>query len=435
MQRSMPRILIKTKTKSFSSYHILEGNNKKWFKILDKQLKNKIQLIYLDPPYNTKRIRGARKTYSDNNQEWSTMMRIILSKSYDCLKDSGFVVISINQMEMFNLKNIADEFFKNGFVGIFPIKIRHSNRQLMINATFHDLFEYLLIFRKNKTSRFKSSYGAYKKELFCYEIKILNKKPNKKIIGGKYICKNCNVIFNKKPVNKKKKCECSKCHNNNFERAIKRKIEIYKPGQYKIVKSVPSSKKFRKYLISGKIATANWSGEVFEKHLKKLGKDKLIKVHGLEKKGLGYRWFLTGNDKRNSGIYFQSTKTAGRPILYNNFIDYTDTVTYTNKEGGKGCDFKDSKKPEALLNQILDMTTKKYDLVMDFFGGSGTTLTSCIKKNRSCIIIENSKPALNIISQRLKNLKQGNDLDKTKHKFKISKSKITKTMDKQFNIV
>ena len=422
MQKSTYTNSLTSKNLKKPFYRILEGDNKEWFHKLDHELTNQIQLIYLDPPYNTKRFRGARKIYSDTNYQWSDMMRTILVKSHNYLKDSGFLIISINQMEMFNLKNIADEFFKNGFIGVFPIKIRHPERQLMINATFHNLFEYLLVFRKNKTSRFYSPRNSYKKELFCYEVKINEKHPIKKKIGGSYTCRKCKSTFDTRPLNKKNKIECTKCKNSEFSRTIKREIEIYKLNQYEIIKGTPSIDKFRKYLIAGKIATANWSGEVYEEHLRTLGKDKLIKVYGLEKKGLGYRWFITGNHKRNSGIYFQSTKTAGRPNLYDNFIDCTDIVTYTNKEGGIGCDFKDSKKPEILLNQILDMTTKKNDLVMDFFGGSGTTLASCIKKNRSCILIENAKSALDIIYQRLENMKCGKDIDKIKYGFKNLKS-------------
>ncbi len=56
--------------------------------------------------------------------------------------------------------------------------------------------------------------------------------------------------------------------------------------------------------------------EFYENHLKNLGKDKLVKVYGLDKQGLGYRWFVIGNHNRKSGLYFQSTKTAGRPALF-----------------------------------------------------------------------------------------------------------------------
>jgi len=377
--------------KSIPFYYVLEGDNKKWFTILDEKFKNKVKLIYLDPPYNTKRTRGARRNYSDRNNNWSEMMRNVLQKSYDYLNDPGFLAVSINQMEMFNLKNIADEIFKDGFVGIFPIKIRHHERQLMINATFHNVFEYLLIFRKNKLSRFYSPHAPYKLEEFCWEIEILDNNPTKTTAGGK-------------------------------------DIEIYDQNQYKVTKKEPSPELLRKYLIAGKIATANWSGEVYEAHLKKIGKDKLVKVYGLDKQGLGYRWFLTSNHNRKSGIYFQSTKTAGRPSLFTNFIDYTDIVTYIYQEGGPKCDFKDSKKPEKLINLILEMTTKENDLVMDFFGGSGTTMACCIKKKRSCIIIENGKKALDILYTRLENMKSGKDIERIKYKFNYSSASITKTL-------
>jgi adenine-specific DNA-methyltransferase len=248
-----------------------------------------------------------------------------------------------------------------------------------------------LIFRKRKLSRFYSSHAPYKTEEFCWAIKILDDHPIKTKVGGK-------------------------------------EIEIYEPAQYKITKKEPSPNRFRKYLIAGKIATANWSGEVYEEHLKRLGKDKLVKVHGLEKQGLGYRWFLTGNHTRKSGIYFQSTKTAGRPSLVTNFVDYTDIVTYVYQEGGPNCDFKDSKKPEKLIDMILDMTTKKNDLVMDFFGGSGTTIACCIKKKRSCIIIENGQHALDVLYTRLENMKSGKDIDGIKHKFHYSNANIAKTL-------
>ena len=61
---------------------------------------------------------------------------------------------------------------------------------------------------------------------------------------------------------------------------------------------------------------------------------------------------------------------------------------------------------------------------MDFFGGSGTTLASCIKKNRSCIIIEKNKDPLRTIRARMKNMKNGKDLDGIKYKFNVKLHKL-----------
>ena len=351
-------------------YKVYYGDSCDFYKKNKDIIKGKVKLVYLDPPYNSKRNRGARKYYNDSNMLWSLFISSIINDSYEMLKDDGFLAISINQMELFNLKNIADEFFTcDNFIGIFPIKIRHKDRQLMINATFHDVYEYLLIYRKTKQQRFNSEFKDAKLEKFCYNINIINDTPEIQIINGK-------------------------------------KVEIYDSGKYIIEKKDCSFDYFRRYIIAGKLKTANWSGEWFENNLRQLGDDKLIKVHGLENEGLGYRWFHTQNNNRISGVYFQSALTAGRPILPTNDLDYTDEVTSTYQEGGEGCDFKDSKKPEKLISWLLDITTKENELVVDLFGGSGTTIASALKKNRQCIIIEKYDEPYNIIKKRLQNLKK-----------------------------
>ncbi|MDP2067513.1 MAG: DNA methyltransferase [Lutibacter sp.] len=351
-----------------------------------KQLINntdEFQLIYLDPPYNTGRSRGSRKHYNDNSSSWSSHIQKVVVNSHKLLKKEGFLVFSINQMELFNLKSICDSVFGSEcFIGLFPVKIRHSERQLMINATYHDVFEYLLFYRKHKQTRFYTEPKHPRIEKFDYRIETLTENPRKEIINGK-------------------------------------QVEIYQPNEYKIVKDKPSLKNLRRYIIAGKLATANWSGEWFESHLRQLGENLLVKVHGLENEGLGYRWFHTHNEKRRSGVYFQSSLTAGRPILPTNDLDFTEIVPNIYKEGGLGIDFKDSKKPEQLLDYIISITTKENDLVGDFYGGSGTTIAKCIKINRSCITGDNGLESIKIILQRLSNLKEGKDICGIKYNFNL----------------
>ncbi|WP_456479219.1 DNA methyltransferase [Nautilia sp.] len=346
--------------------------------LLKNNYKGKFNLIYLDPPYNTKRLRGARKLYGDALTNWSFFIKNIINNSYELLNKNGFLCVSINQMELFNLKNIIDNVFSPElFIGLFPVKIRHNKRQLMINATFHDVYEYILIYRKDKSNRFYMEYKEPNLDKFIYKIETFD-KPKIEYIKDK-------------------------------------KIEIY--SNYRIYKDKPSKDNLRRYIIAGKIATANWSGEFFENHLRKYGNNKLIKVYGLDKNGLGFRWFETQNEKRKSGVYFQSTLTAGRHILPSNDLDFTEIVPNIYKEGGEGCDFKDSKKPEDLLKYLIEITTKENDLVGDFFAGSGTTIATCVKTNRRCITSDINENAIDITLKRLENLKQGKDIDKKVYNF------------------
>lgn len=336
---------------------------------LIKNLARKFNLIYLDPPYNTGRSRGSRKIYKDASTSWYEEIKPVIENSHALLADTGFLAVSINQMELFNLKSIVDEVFAaKSFIGLFPVKIRHKERQLMINATFHDVYEYLLLYRKNPKSRFYTEIQKPDVEKYIYKINVFKgEKPMVKEFAGK-------------------------------------KVEVFAPNQYTINEANPSLSNLRRYVIAGKIATANWSGEFFENHLRKLGENLLIKVHGLENKGLGYRWFATHNEKRRSGLYFQSSLTSGRPVLPTNDLDYTEVVPTIYKEGGNGCDFKDSKKPEDLLKFLLKITTQEDDLVADFYAGSGTTLSCALQMNRRVITSDKSDEALAICVNRAKNL-------------------------------
>ena len=334
------------------------------------------QLVYLDPPYNTGRLRGARKSFRDTARHaWSDRVRQVVEGAGRLLDDRGFLAVSINQTELFRLKSIVDEVLGAAhLIGLFPVKIRHGQRQLMINATFHDLFEYLLIYRKRRSVRFFTTHQPARTDKFVYSVRPLADPAQTRQIKGK-------------------------------------KVEIYPPGTYEIVASGPSKQALRRYVIAGKLATANWSGEWYETHLRSLGVDHLIRVWGLEKDGLGYRWFQTGNGRRRSGVYFQSQQNAGRPLLPTNDLDYTEVVPGIYKEGGPGCDFKDSKKPEAMLRFLLEICTRPGDLVLDLYAGSGTTLAAAIKMRRRAIVVENDPAAVTIIRRRVENLASGADPD------------------------
>ncbi len=344
----------------------------------------RFQLVYLDPPYNTGRRRGARRGFGDTRRDWREGVRRIATAAHGMTHDKGFLAASINQVELFNLKAILDDVFgAECFIGVFPVKIRHKARQLMINATFHDVFEYLLMYRKNKTTRFFTERSGAREDKFVFDIETPRTPSDTRIINGK-------------------------------------KVDIFLPGHYKIIECGYKPSAFRRYVIAGKLATANWSGEWYENHLRPLGSDLLIRVWGLENEGLGYRWFQSGNARRSSGVYFQSQRSAGRPILPTNDLDYTEVVPTMFKEGGPGCDYKDSKKPEALMAFLMNICTKGGDWVLDPYGGSGTTLAVAVKLGRSACVIENNAAALAIIRKRIANLKEGRDIDGVRHAFSMS---------------
>lgn len=87
---------------------------------------------------------------------------------------------------------------------------------------------------------------------------------------------------------------------------------------------------------------------------------------------------------------------------------WTDISTINlGREGGVR--FRYSKKPEALLQRVLEMSTEPGDAVIDPFGGSGTTAAVAHKLGRRWCTIESGAHARSHIVPRLRRVVAGDD--------------------------
>ncbi len=87
---------------------------------------------------------------------------------------------------------------------------------------------------------------------------------------------------------------------------------------------------------------------------------------------------------------------------------WTDISTINlGREGGVR--FRNGKKPEALLKRVLQMSTQPGDLVLDPFGGAGTTAAVAHKMGRRWITMEKGPHARTHIVSRLRAVVAGTD--------------------------
>ncbi len=96
---------------------LIEGNNLASLQLLEKTHKGKIDLIYIDPPYNTM---STGFTYSDvlvdngdnyRHSKWTSFMKHRLELARTLLSPTGCIFISIDDNEFAALKLICDEVF------------------------------------------------------------------------------------------------------------------------------------------------------------------------------------------------------------------------------------------------------------------------------------------------------------------------------------
>lgn len=116
---------------------LLEGDNLHSLHLLEKTHAGKIDVIYIDPPYNTgnkdfiynDKIVDKKDGYS--HSKWLSFMSKRLEIARRLLSDSGVVFISIDDNEQAQLKLLCDEIFGEGnFIANFIWeKTQHFGRQ------------------------------------------------------------------------------------------------------------------------------------------------------------------------------------------------------------------------------------------------------------------------------------------------------------------
>ena len=103
---------------------LLEGDNLHSLKLLDKTHKSKIDVIYIDPPYNT----GNKdfiyddcfvdKTDGYSHSKWLSFMEKRLFIARELLSEEGVIFISIDDNEQAQLKLLCDDVFgEKNFLG------------------------------------------------------------------------------------------------------------------------------------------------------------------------------------------------------------------------------------------------------------------------------------------------------------------------------
>lgn len=144
--------------------HILiEGDNYHALSVLNYTHKGKIDLIYIDPPYNTGKDdewkyndKFVDKLDTYRHSKWLSFMSKRLELARELLKDEGLIFISIDDNEIAQSRLLCDKIFgEDNFVNIICQKSRHSISNDLIISENHN---FLLFYSKRKNILFKNRY-------------------------------------------------------------------------------------------------------------------------------------------------------------------------------------------------------------------------------------------------------------------------------------
>ena len=361
---------------------LLEGDNLHSLYLLEKTHKGKIDLIYIDPPYNT----GNRDfTYDDRfvdsndgfrHSKWLSFLAVRLKIAASLLSRQGAIFISIDSIEFAQLKMLCDDIFnENNFIGTLIWRKKSGGGQT--DEFFVTEHEYVLGYRKS--SDFK--WIEFQKEVDLEDFKYEDAK-------GKY-----NIVRLEK--------WGSSAHKED------------RPTMYFSIKD-PEGNDFFPIAPDGK--DGRW--RVGAERLQRLINDNQIYWNKDKKAN---RWIPYEK------VYFDKGKTKllkSRSILYD--IAETGTATKLLTSIFQKKDVFNNPKPVELIKFLLQHT--KPNIVLDFFAGSGTTAQAVIeyneeeKKNSKFIVCTNNENDIcdNVTYPRIKTIITGMRADGSKYSNGIS---------------
>ena len=136
---------------------LIEGDNLAALKLLEKTHHGKIDLIYIDPPYNT----GNKdfiyndsyvdKTDTFRHSKWLSFMKKRLEIARGLMSDKGVIFISIDDNEYATLKILCDSIFMEENVEtMIWHKVDNDSGRLKVTHRFRREHEYIIVAYKNK---------------------------------------------------------------------------------------------------------------------------------------------------------------------------------------------------------------------------------------------------------------------------------------------
>ena len=349
---------------SFPQHILIEGDNYHALYTLNFTHKRKIDVIYIDPPYNTgKKDFKYNDHWVDNedsykHSKWLSFINKRLRLSKNLLKDSGVIFISIDDNELAQLKMLCDKVFMNNFLQLIVWKKRNGPPN---DKPIGNVHEYILVYAKDKNKCLLNTKTRTEKQIKRYSNPDNHPKGPwtagdlmANVKGGRYVESLYFGITN--PITQEE--------------------------------HFPSSH-------------GNW-------RFSKDTIDELIKNDEIY-------FGKNGKGRPKLKRFYQDVK-EGVP-----FSSIWDTLPYNQRASREieqilgNINLFDTPKPVDLIKEILLLSTKNDSVILDFFAGSGTTGQAVLEMNhedngsRQFILCTNNENNIceEITYPRIKNIIKG----------------------------
>jgi len=391
-----PRILLENPGLSYHAKHrvsdndqfdnkLIFGDNLLALKALEQEYAGKVKCIYIDPPFNTQQ---AFEHYDDGLEHslWLTLLRDRIEVLYKLLSDDGTFVVHIDDNELGYLIVLMDEIFgRKNRTYIATFKQSSVSGPKSINPGLVSTTSFILIYAKNRSMWMPNKIYVKTLRDSRYSKYIVNIQDD---FSEWRFLPLLEAFALAKGISKN---DLKKSFGTNFESEIE-----------KFVLSDPS-----RVIRTARVAEKDVAASA--KEMLKMSNINKTTVYKASREGSSDIYFFNGEQlifyaskakKIDDGVVTaQALSTLWDDLLSNNL----------HKEGGVA--FPNGKKPEALIKRIIELATNEGEIVLDSFGGSGTTAATAHKMKRKWITVELGEHCHTHIIPRMRRVIDGDDQD------------------------
>ena len=377
---------------------IVKGNNLLALASLAEPFRGKVKAVYIDPPYNTG---NDGFNYNDrfNHSTWLTFMTNRLNLAKDLLADDGSIFIQIDATEMPYLKVLCDEIFgRINFVNVISVRAKFAGLSgEYMGKSLQDSVEYILVYAKDSTRFLIRKIPQRRRELVSYIEEYSREGKSWKYTSVLYEVDDGEFV-------------------KEFSSGSGEKIKLFKHNNF----SIKSIRQIADEKCSGDLSRAYY--EYVDKIFRTtnaqtsirdrvIAETKIFNNNGLfsieyvplkgKNAGKIAKYFYK-ND--NLIAWLKDVVQTDRGIIFklDSLGTLWDDIQYNNLTREGDVQFPQGKKPELLIQRILEMATNAGDLVLDFFVGSGTTAAVAHKMGRRYIGVEQMDYVQTLTVERLK---------------------------------
>jgi adenine-specific DNA-methyltransferase len=329
------------KTDENKSINILiEGDNFHALSVLNYTHDKSIDVIYIDPPYNTgsegfvfnDKIVDSEDAY--RHSKWLSFMNKRLKLARTLLKKSGIIFISINDIEIAQLKSLMDELFiEDNFVALLVWENKEGGGS-SDSKFFKIKHEYILAYAKNIDFLEIKGVGIEDEDRYSLEDKHVKER-------GKY--------------------QLIKLNSASIQYSKSLDYPIKAPDGTKILPSYGQKR-----------ACWRWSKNKLEWGIK----NDFVVI----KKDKNRKWAVYTKQYLNVDNEGNLLKREKRPIGV--IAKYSSTMATKQLENMFGKKVFNYPKPYQLIKYLLELSSDKNSIVLDFFAGTGTTAQSLLELNK-----------------------------------------------------